>query len=89
MSYVLNTPADIQAMLDKIGVSSVEELFRGIPDTLRFKRPLNVPPALQKAIAMAYIKPEATAPGTAVAVDVRGKMETAHVVGLPFYKRAR
>src|SRR5207244_7856938 len=33
-------------MLDKIGVSSVEELFRGIPDTLRFKRPLNVPPAL-------------------------------------------
>ena len=48
MSYVLNTPADIQAMLDKIGVSSVEELFRGIPDTLRFKRPLNVPPALSE-----------------------------------------
>ena len=46
-------------------------------------------PTLQKAIAMAYIKPEATAPGTAVAVDVRGKMETAHVVALPFYKRAR
>src|SRR5438093_10260622 len=35
-------------MLDKIGVSSVEELFRGIPDTLRFKRPLNVPPALSE-----------------------------------------
>src|SRR5437879_2015966 len=33
-------------MLAKIGVNSVEELFRGIPDTLRFKRPLNVPPAL-------------------------------------------
>src|SRR5207245_1266749 len=35
-------------MLDKIGVSSVEELFRGIPDTLRFKRPLNVPPSLSE-----------------------------------------
>src|SRR5437763_3196403 len=35
-------------MLAKIGVNSVEELFRGIPDTLRFKRPLNVPPALSE-----------------------------------------
>src|SRR5437588_1130765 len=35
-------------MLDKIGVKSIEELFRGIPDTLRFKRPLNVPPALSE-----------------------------------------
>src|SRR5262245_2915299 len=35
-------------MLDKIGVGSVEELFRGIPESLRFKRPLNVPPALSE-----------------------------------------
>src|SRR5260370_8224146 len=33
-------------MLAKIGVQSVDELFRAIPPALRLKRPLNVPPAL-------------------------------------------
>jgi glycine dehydrogenase subunit 1 len=46
MSYVLNTPADQQAMLARIGVRSVEELFAPIPPELRLGRPLNVPPAL-------------------------------------------
>jgi glycine dehydrogenase subunit 1 len=46
LSYVLNTPADQRAMLDKIGVQSVEDLFRGIPEALRLERQLNVAPAL-------------------------------------------
>jgi glycine dehydrogenase subunit 1 len=46
MSYVLNTPADRQAMLEQIGAKSVEELFRSIPAELRLKRSLNVPAAL-------------------------------------------
>lgn len=46
MSYVLNTPDDQRAMLERIGVQSVEELFQSIPEALRLKRPLNVPPAL-------------------------------------------
>ncbi len=46
MSYVLNTPADQQAMLDRIGVESIEQLFESIPPALRLKRPLNVPPPL-------------------------------------------
>jgi glycine dehydrogenase subunit 1 len=46
LSYVLNTDADQKAMLDKIGVKSVEELFQSIPASLRLQRPLNVPPAL-------------------------------------------
>jgi glycine dehydrogenase subunit 1 len=46
LSYVLNTPADRQAMLDKIGASSIEELFRSIPDAFRLRKPLNVPAAL-------------------------------------------
>jgi glycine dehydrogenase subunit 1 len=33
-------------MLDKIGVKSVEDLFRTIPEALQLKRPLDVPPAL-------------------------------------------
>src|SRR5947209_391361 len=48
MSYVLNTPADQQAMLQQIGVGSVEELFALIPPALRLQRPLGVPPALSE-----------------------------------------
>src|SRR5690348_13434077 len=33
-------------MLEKIGASSIEQLFDAIPATLRLKRPLNVPPGL-------------------------------------------
>jgi glycine dehydrogenase subunit 1 len=46
VSYVLNTPGDQKAMLAKIGVSSVEDLFANIPAALRLKRPLAIPPAL-------------------------------------------
>lgn len=45
MSYVLNTPADQQAMLQQIGAKSLEELFAPIPEGVKLKRPLNVPPA--------------------------------------------
>jgi aminomethyltransferase len=46
-------------------------------------------PTLQKALAMAYVTPAHAAPGTALAVDVRGKAEAAKVVPLPFYKRTK
>ena len=44
--YILNTPEDQQAMLGRIGVPSVEELLHQVPEALRLKRPLAVPPAL-------------------------------------------
>ena len=45
--YVPNSaPATKQAMLDTIGVASIDELFESIPDELRMKRPLDLPPAL-------------------------------------------
>ena len=46
MSYVLNTPDEQKAMLAKIGVASIEDLFAPIPAALRLHRPLNIPPAL-------------------------------------------
>jgi glycine dehydrogenase subunit 1 len=46
LSYVLNTPDDQRAMLNRIGVGSVENLFDAIPPGVRLQRPLNVPPAL-------------------------------------------
>ena len=46
-------------------------------------------PTLQKSIAMAYVEPAHAAVGTRLNVDVRGKIEPAQVVPLPFYKRAK
>src|SRR4051812_7714153 len=46
LSYVLNTPDDLRAMLAHIGVASVDELFQSIPRALQLQRPLDVPPAL-------------------------------------------
>ncbi len=44
-------------------------------------------PTLKKPIAMAYLRREYAEPGTVVSVDVRGRMEPARLVPLPFYRR--
>lgn len=44
-------------------------------------------PTLEKPIAMAYVTREASAVGTDLTVDLRGRREPAHVVKLPFYRR--
>ncbi len=44
-------------------------------------------PTLGVPIAMAYVTPEASAEGTELAVDVRGRLEPVRVVPLPFYRR--
>ena len=46
MPYLLNTPEDRAAMLARIGVASVEDLFSTIPEELRLRRPLDIPPAM-------------------------------------------
>jgi glycine dehydrogenase subunit 1 len=48
LSYVLNTPDQQRAMLDRIGVGSLADLFRSIPAHLQLKRPLHVPQALSE-----------------------------------------
>ena len=48
MSYILNTQADQQAMLEAIGVRSLDDLFEPIPAACRFKGDLDVPPALRR-----------------------------------------
>ena len=44
-------------------------------------------PTLQKSIAMGYVHPEHSKPGTELTVDLRGRIEPARVVELPFYRR--
>lgn len=45
-------------------------------------------PTLGRPIAMAYVPPALSAPGTVVGIDVRGRREDMTVVALPFYSRA-
>ncbi len=59
MSYVLNTPEDQRAMLAAIGVSSIEELFGKIPQSLRLHRPLQVPQALSEIELTAHLHQQA------------------------------
>ncbi|HEY3921168.1 MAG TPA: aminomethyl-transferring glycine dehydrogenase subunit GcvPA [Gaiellaceae bacterium] len=49
MSYISLTPEDREQMLAAIGVASIEELFRDVPDGVRYGRELAVPPALSEA----------------------------------------
>jgi aminomethyltransferase len=46
-------------------------------------------PTLGKAIGMAYVPPALAAPGTPLALDVRGRTLAAVVVELPFYRRKK
>lgn len=46
-------------------------------------------PTLQKTIAMAYVEPGFSAPGTRCQVDIRGSEVQAVVTPLPFYKRKK
>jgi aminomethyltransferase len=45
-------------------------------------------PTLDAFIAMAYVAVDVARPGTAVAVDIRGRHVPAHIVERPFYRRA-
>jgi aminomethyltransferase len=44
-------------------------------------------PTLQKSVAMAYVPPQYAALGTELSVDIRGHIESARVVEIPFYSR--
>ena len=44
-------------------------------------------PTLGAPVALASVRPEYSAPGTALLVDLRGKAEPFEVVALPFYRR--
>jgi len=46
-------------------------------------------PTLEKPIAMGYVSPEFSEPGTSVEVDIRGKKHAAKVVAIPFYQRKK
>ncbi len=48
MPYIPNTDEDRREMLDKLGLQDIADLFTPIPDNLRLKKSLNLPPALSE-----------------------------------------
>jgi len=55
MPYIANTDDDQRAMLEAIGLASIEDLFAAIPAELRLKRPLEIPPALTEMELTAHM----------------------------------
>jgi glycine dehydrogenase subunit 1 len=56
VSYLSLTDADREAMLATIGVDSVDDLFRDIPESVRFQRELDLEPALPEAELVAHLE---------------------------------
>ena len=46
MHYVPNTPEEQQAMLERLGLSRMEDLLATVPENVRFDHALDLPPAL-------------------------------------------
>lgn len=51
--YLPHSEAEIEAMLSRIGVSSIEDLFSDIPEAVRLSRPLKLPDSMAEADVMA------------------------------------
>jgi len=49
----------------------------------------NLSPRLQKGIGLGYVRSSLAAPGTSMAINIRGKVLPAVVVKLPFYKKPK
>ena len=56
LPYLSLTEADRDAMLATIGVSSIEDLFRDIPEGVRFRGELDLEPALPEAELVAHLE---------------------------------
>src|ERR687887_214893 len=56
MRYIPNTDADRQAMLEAMGLSSIEELFKSIPHDLRLARPLDIPTPLSEQEVLRHMR---------------------------------
>ena len=57
LSHFLSlTGSDRDAMLETIGVESVDELFRDIPEAMRFRARLDLPPALSEPELVAHLE---------------------------------
>ena len=72
MSYIPHTEADRRAMLKRIGLASIDELFDEIPAPVRLKRPLDIAPGLTQMEVEAEVNRLAAANAAAMATCFAG-----------------
>jgi len=56
MRYIPNSAQERELMLQEMGRESIADLFRGIPDHLQLKAPLDLPPAQSETEALDYFR---------------------------------
>ncbi|MFL5300681.1 MAG: aminomethyl-transferring glycine dehydrogenase subunit GcvPA [Anaeromyxobacteraceae bacterium] len=56
MRYHPHTPEEIREMLSAVGAKSLDDLFRSIPEELKLRRPVAVPPALDEISLFAEMR---------------------------------
>ncbi len=56
MRYLPHTDADVQQMLDQIGVAGIDELFSGIPENCRLQKPLDLAPAKSESEVLTFLR---------------------------------
>jgi glycine dehydrogenase subunit 1 len=56
MRYIPNTDADRQAMLQALGLTTIDELFSSIPQELRLIGPLDIPKALSEQDVLRHMR---------------------------------
>jgi glycine dehydrogenase subunit 1 len=75
MAFIPHTEADVAAMLGAIGVTSIDELFAEIPQSLRVKSLAAVPPALNEMQIGRLMSERARADGVALSFIGAGAYE--------------
>ncbi len=56
MDFIANTGDDIRRLLSAVNASSIEELFEDVPDEVRLKGDMNLPPAMDEASLLTHMK---------------------------------
>ncbi len=56
MNFIPNSPEQQRAMLERIGVTNVEELFSDVPGNVKLGRPLDIPAGLSEQELMRHLQ---------------------------------
>jgi glycine dehydrogenase subunit 1 len=56
MDFLPHTDADVRAMIERVGLDDVDDLFEPIPERFRLRTPLDVPPSLSEPELMAHLR---------------------------------
>ncbi len=56
MRYIPHTVGDVKEMLERVGVKNLEELFVEVPESVRLKRPLDLPEAISETELLRELK---------------------------------